>query len=140
MSNYEKQEAKTEFNKQFATYRFSRSKTYKAAICDNRRIVSIIIMLVVIAILLGTLLRLSGTEVWGAVLSSVATLLPGLIWYLLKKESVVNAFRYCFCRTAKIELKRKIISELLENTTRPSFFVILAGIKERNGGNDAEDK
>ena len=140
MSNYEKQEAKTEFNKQFATYRFNRSKAYKAAICDNRRIVSIIIMMVVIAILLGTLLRLSGTGVWVSFLSSVATLLPGLIWYLLKKESVVNAFRYCFYRTAKIEIKRNIISELLENTKRPSFIGILAGIKERNGRNDAEEK
>lgn len=140
MSNYEKQEAKTEFNKQFATYRFNRSKAYKAAICDNRRIVSIIIMMVVIAILLGTLLRLSGTGVWVSFVSSVATLLPGLIWYLLKKESVVNAFRYCFYRTAKIEIKRNIISELLENTKRPSFIGILAGIKERNGRNDAEEK
>ena len=138
MSNYEKQEAKTEFNKQYTIYRTQRRKVYKAAICDNRRRVSIMIMLAVIAILLGTLLRLSGTGVWVALLSSVATLLPGLIWYLLKKESVENAFRYCFCRTAKTELKRIIISELLENTTRPSFDGILAGIKERNGRNDTE--
>lgn len=138
MSNYEKQEAKTEFNKQFTIYRTRRSNAYKAALCDNRNMVSIIIMLVVIAILLGTLLRLSGTGVWVAVLSSVATLLPGFIWYLLKKESVVNAFRYCFCRTAKIELKKSIISELLEDTTRPSFDGILAGIKERNGRYDTE--
>ena len=138
MSKYEKQEAKTAFDKQFDIYRISRNNAYKEAICDNRRIVNIIIMLVAIAILLGTLLRLSGTGVWASVLYSVATLLPGLIWYLLKKESVVNSFRYCFNRTARIELKKRIISELLKNTTRPSLIGILAGIKERNGRNDAE--
>ena len=137
MSKYEKQEAKTEFDSQLAIYKSKRIKVYKEAICDNRNTVSIMIMLIIIAILLGLILKLSGSGVWTAVLSSVGTLLPGLIWFLFKKESVGNAFRYCFSCTARIGLKKNVIGKLHESNTWPSFQKILAGIKERNGSCEA---
>lgn len=137
MSKYEEQEAKTVFDKQLVMYKSNRNKEYKESICDNRRTVSIMILLVITSILLGTFLRLSGTtNVWTAFFASCMALLPGLIWFLFKKDSFTNAFRYGFCRSGRIILKRKVIDKLSESCRRPSFNRILLSIKERNGSTE----
>jgi hypothetical protein len=134
MSRYEQQEANDLFHNAIDEYKEKRNGSYSSAICDARRTVSIIIMLVSIAILLGTYVGIKGNTIWIAFLSSCATLLPGLIWFLVKKDWISDSFRYRFTgRLARMGLKRKILQTINKNDPRPSYNAILLRIKERNG-------
>lgn len=133
MSKYEEEEAQTKFSKQLVAYKQNRNKEYRSSMCNCRNTVCAMILLFVIAVLLGVFLGLTTAGAWISILSSFASLLPGLIWFLLKKESVDNAFHYCFCYATRIGLKRIVIRKLSECNPRPSYQMILAGIKDRNG-------
>lgn len=134
MSRYEQQEANSSFHIAIDEYRKKRNDSYRSALFEARLAVSIIIMLVCIAVLLGTYLRIKGNSFGSAFLSSCATLFPGLIWFLVKQERISNSFRYYFSRRlARIGLKRKIIQKINNQCTRPSYTAILSRIKERNG-------
>lgn len=137
MSRYEVQEANKVFEKELVKYKASRNKAFKLFKSENRQTVNILLMLVVIALLLGIYLKVSGTSLLTALFSSIVPLLPGFIWFLAKEERTSKAFRYVFCRLAKMELKREVISTHAEEYPRPSFNEILSVIKKRNGSNDA---
>ena len=137
MSRYEEQEANIEFENELVKYKLSRNKSFKLSKRENRQTVSILLKLVVIALLLGIYLTISGTSLLTALLSSVGTLIPGLIWFLVREESTSKAFRRVFSRLAKMELKREVISTHADEYPRPSFNKVLSVIKKRNGSNDA---
>ena len=134
VSRYEREEAKDLFERELSSYKKKRNEAYRSDLSDARDIVSIMIMLVIFSILLGTYIRIKGNNYLIALISSLATLISGLIWFLAKKENVVSAFQYCFGRkTARLCLKKNVIKELNKHLSRPSYQAILSGIKERNG-------
>lgn len=140
MSRYERGEAKDLFKRELSSYKKKRNGAYRSALSDARGTVSIMIMLVVFSILLGTYVRIKGNSFLIALMSSLATLISGLLWFLARKESVGNAFQYYFARkTTRLCLKRNVIKELNKHLPRPSYQAILSGIKERNGSSSYGD-
>lgn len=133
VSKYEIAEAKQVFHRDYSAYKGKRNQFYGSALCDARRNVSIIVLLISLAILLSTLLSLLGKGFWVSFLGGFSSLLPGLIWSLIRSQLIKDSFCYVFKKDSRIKLKRSIINQFMSKTYRPSYLQVLAKIKEKNG-------